>query len=142
MLPERVADRLAARRDELAPAERRVAEHLVTLGPEVALHSAAALAAQIGTSDATVVRTAKALGYSGLAELRWALAGHGSNPPPADRLRRTLDQTPRDELFTATIADHLASLDSLAQHVTAETFAAAVDVLAAGDRVIWRGVGP
>src|SRR5438477_9737962 len=66
-------DRLA-RSERLAPAERRVAEQLIEFGPEGALLSAAALAAQLGTSDATVVRTAKALGYSGLADHRRAMA--------------------------------------------------------------------
>ncbi|HEV3370565.1 MAG TPA: hypothetical protein VG074_13450, partial [Acidimicrobiales bacterium] len=47
-------ERLAERGEELAPAERRVAQFLVDLGPEATLLSAAALAKQLGTSDATV----------------------------------------------------------------------------------------
>src|SRR5258706_16052914 len=97
------ADRLAARAAELAPAERRVADRLLDLGPEATLLSAAALAKRLATSDATVVRTAKALGYSGLADLRRALAAYGTNPPPGDPLRRTLDQTPREAGFAAAI---------------------------------------
>ena len=52
------AERVGERADSLAPAERRVAELLLELGPEATLLSAAALAEQLGTSDATVVRTA------------------------------------------------------------------------------------
>src|SRR5579863_3665975 len=96
---ESFADRVAARSGDLAPAERRVAELLLDLGPQATLLSAAALAQQLGTSDATVVRTAKSLGYGGLAELRRALASHAVNPPLGERLRRTLDQAPGDQLF-------------------------------------------
>ena len=65
----------------LTPAERRVAEHLSGRpAPEGALSSAAEIAEQLGTSDATVVRTAKALGYGGLADLRRALAAPDATP--------------------------------------------------------------
>src|SRR3989440_3141134 len=107
------ADRVAERGEALAPAERRVAELLLDLGPEATLLSAAALAEQLGTSDATVVRTAQSLGYSGLAELRRALAAYGDNPPLGDRLRRTLEQTSDDELFPSAIGNHLSALETL-----------------------------
>jgi DNA-binding MurR/RpiR family transcriptional regulator len=136
------AGRVAARSDALAPAERRVAELLLDLGPEATLLSAAALAEQLGTSDATVVRTAKSLGYSGLAELRRALAAYGDNPPLRERLRRTLEQTPGDELFASAIRNHLAAIESLTHKVSPEAFQNAVAILAGRDRVVWRGVGP
>jgi DNA-binding MurR/RpiR family transcriptional regulator len=115
---------------------------LLDVGPEATLLSAAALAEHLGTSDATVVRTAKALGYSGLAELRRALAAYGDNPPLGERLRRTLEQTPVDELFASAIRNHLSSLETLTNNVSSESFQAAVAVLAGRDRIVWRGVGP
>jgi DNA-binding MurR/RpiR family transcriptional regulator len=136
------AERVAERGEALAPAERRVAELLLDLGAEATLLSAAALAEQFGTSDATVVRTAKSLGYSGLAELRRALATYGETPPLGERLRRTLEQTPRDELFPAAIRNHLSALETLTRNVSPEAFQDAVAILAGGDRVVWRGVGP
>ena len=139
---ERFADRVAARADGLAPAELRVAELMVDLGPEATLLSAMALAERLGTSDATVVRTAKALGYSGLAELRHTLAAHRNEPPISERLRRTLEQAPSEELFASTIGNHLAALETLTRNVSPETFQDAVAILAAGERVVWRGVGP
>ena len=133
---------MAERGAELAPAERRVAELLLDLGPEATLLSAAALAEQLGTSDATVVRTAKSLGYSGLGELRRALAAYGDNPPLGERLRRTLEQTPGDELFASAIRNHLSALDNLSRNVSPQAFQEAVAVLAGRDRIVWRGVGP
>lgn len=133
---------MAERGAELAPAERRVAELLLDLGPEATLLSAAALAEQLGTSDATVVRTAKSLGYSGLGELRRALAAYGDNPPLGERLRRTLEQTPGDELFASAIRNHLSALDNLSRNVSPQAFQEAVGVLASRERIVWRGVGP
>ena len=130
------------RAEELAPAERRVAELLLDLGPQATLLSAAALAEQLGTSDATVVRTAKSLGYSGLAELRRALAAQGNNPPLDERLRRTLEQTSRDDLFASVIRGQLSALETLTRSVSPQDFQDAVAILEGSDRVVWRGVGP
>ncbi len=139
---ETLADRLADRVSDLAPAERRVADALVELGPDGTLLSASVLAARLGTSDATVVRTAKALGYSGLAELRRALVVDIANPPPGERLRRTLERTRRDQLFATAIGNHLTALDELARNVSTTDFESAVAVLTGAERVVWRGVGP
>jgi DNA-binding MurR/RpiR family transcriptional regulator len=115
---------------------------LLDRGPEATLLSAAALAEQLGTSDATVVRTAKSLGYRGLAELRRALAAYGDNPPLRERLRRTLEETVEDELFTAAIRNHLSTVETLSRNVSPQAFQDAVGILASRDRVVWRGVGP
>jgi DNA-binding MurR/RpiR family transcriptional regulator len=136
------AARVAAHVDDVAPAERRVAERLLELGPEASILSAAALAARLGTSDATIVRTAKALGYSGLADLRRALVAHSGDPSIGERLRRSLEQAPREELLAAAIGNHLAAVETLARTVSVERFQAAASVLAASRRIVWRGVGP
>jgi DNA-binding MurR/RpiR family transcriptional regulator len=139
---ETFADRVAERGEALAPAERRVAEFLLDLGSEATLLSAASLAEQLGTSDATIVRTAQSLGYSGLAELRRALAAYGESPPIGERLRRTLEQTPDDDLFPSAIRNHLSALETLTRNVSPQAFQDAVAILAGKDRVVWRGVGP
>lgn len=131
-----------ARSENLAPAERRVAESLLDFGPEEALLSAAALADRLGTSDATVVRTAKALGYRGLAELRRAIATRSPEPPLRERLRRTLEQAPTDQILAASLDRHLAALDALTRDVSSQQFQDAVAILANSGRIVWRGVGP
>ncbi len=136
------ATRVAERGDDIAPAERRVATGLLELGAEASVLSAAVLAERLGTSDATIVRTAKALGYSGLAELRRALVAHPHEPPIGERLRRSLEQAPREELFSTAISNHLAALEALTRNVSAQQFDAAVAVLTASERIVWRGLGP
>jgi len=135
-------DRVADRAEGLAPAERHVALSLADLGPEAALLTAAALAEQLGTSDATVVRTAKSLGYSGLADLRRALTMQSENPPLRERLRRTLEQTPSDDPLSSAVRNHLSELESLGRNVSPAAFLGAVSLLADSNRIVWRGVGP
>jgi DNA-binding MurR/RpiR family transcriptional regulator len=136
-----IEERLA-RSEKLAPAQRRVAEGLIEFGPEEALLSAAALAERLGTSDATVVRTAKALGYRGLADLRRAMATRSPEPPLGERLSRTLEQAPTEELLAAALGRHLTGLEALRRDVSSQQFQDAVGVLAKSRRVVWRGVGP
>ena len=126
----------------LTSAERRVADYLERGGPEALVLSAVAIGARLGTSDATVVRTAQALGYAGLGELRLALAARQPETALADSLRRTLADVAPDQMLARTLANHVAGLDALTERVSDELFQRAVTVLGSGDRVIWRGVGP
>jgi DNA-binding MurR/RpiR family transcriptional regulator len=137
-----LARRVADRADDLAPAERRFAIWLLDAGPDASLLSAAAMAAAVGISDATVVRTAKALGYPGLAELRRSLAAHVREPALTERLHRTLEQSRHDDLFSAIIHNHTTAVDALVRDVPPRQFDRAVALLARADRIAWRGVGP
>lgn len=87
-LTDRIAERLAG----LSPAERKVAEFLRNQGNEILFASAGEIGELTGTSDATVVRTAKALGYSGLPELKRQISRQvGKTVRPALRLRNRID---------------------------------------------------
>src|SRR5665213_2115183 len=86
---ERIAERLG----QMSPAEQRVVRYFQRNREEVLIASAAALASHAKTSDATVVRATKALGFSGLEELRRTLASELRNSSsPAERLTRTLEE--------------------------------------------------
>ena len=77
---------------ELSPKERAVADFYAEHREEAAFLSAAEIAERLGTSDATVVRAVKALGYSGIPELRRELIDAlRARATPAVRLGRTLD---------------------------------------------------
>jgi DNA-binding MurR/RpiR family transcriptional regulator len=129
----------------MSPAEQRVAEFFRQNREEVLIASAAALAAEAKTSDATVVRTAKALGFSGLDELRRALAKEvRASLSPAERLAHTLGaigDSPAAAL-QLTLDVHQRSLDSLRRTMTPELFEAAVDGAVMARRVVVFGLGP
>jgi DNA-binding MurR/RpiR family transcriptional regulator len=134
---------LAASRANLTPAQHRVADYFGQAGPDTLVLSASQIADRLGVSDATVVRTAQALGYAGLPELRRALAEFADEPTLAERLHRTLERTDGVRgLLAASIEGLLASLEVLVQQIPQDTFARTVGLLAGAGPVLWSGIGP
>ncbi len=138
-------ERVALRAADMSPAERRVVRYFQRNREEVLISSAAALAAEAETSDATVVRATRALGFSSLDELRRALADElRSSLSPAERLSRTLGEVGNDlfAAFRMTQEIHTASLASLRRSITPELFEKAVDAVVGAARVLVFGLGP
>jgi DNA-binding MurR/RpiR family transcriptional regulator len=138
---ERVADRF----ERMSPAEQRVIRFFQENREEVLIASAAALAAKAKTSDATIVRAAKALGFAGLDDLRRTLAGElRSLITPAERLTRTLNEvgTNLSNAFEMTLEIHIRSLESLRRTITADQFERAISSLTKARRVVVFGLGP
>ncbi|MFD4571766.1 MurR/RpiR family transcriptional regulator [Streptomyces sp. NPDC058417] len=141
-------DALAAKVRALAPSMtrsmQRVAETVAADPAGCAALTVTGLAERTGTSEATVVRTARALGYPGYRDLRLALAGlaarRASGRSPAlttdiavdDPLPDVVAKLARDE--AQTLADTAAALD-VAQ------LGAAVAAVAAARRTDVYGVG-
>ena len=137
--------RVAAGLERMSPAERRVVRFFQDNREEVLVASALALASKIGTSDATVIRAAKALGYSGLDELRRALASElRRDLSPASRLARTLGavQDRSESPFGLTLDIHAEALERLRRDVAPADFEAAVGLVTAARRVFIFGIGP
>lgn len=138
-------DRLADRLSEMSPAEQRVARFFSDNRADVLMASAAELATKAGTSDATVIRTAKVLGFSGLDEMRRTVAEEmRASMTPAARLTRTLGSVGKDpsSAFNVMLDTHLQSLESLRQTVSPQQFEAAVKHVVAARRVLVFGLGP
>jgi DNA-binding MurR/RpiR family transcriptional regulator len=126
---------------QLSRKERAVAEFYVEHREEAAFLSAAEIAKRLGTSDATVVRAVKALGYSGIPELRRELIDElRARATPAVRLGRSLEDAGADPL--GHVADLEIGLLESARSIDRKDFDRAVDVLAAADRVVAFGLGP
>jgi len=135
---------LAAFDTKLTPAERRVIGYLAHNREMALLASAADMARQIGISDATVIRTARKLGFSGLEELRRGLAGD---------LRRDLTLSERIEndlrhtggavsgAVAQTVETLRATLDAM-MTIPAEDLERALGVLTKAQRVQVFGIGP
>jgi DNA-binding MurR/RpiR family transcriptional regulator len=138
-------ERISGNFERLSPAERDVARFFQGNREEVMVASAQALAARIGTSDATVVRTTRALGYAGMEAMRRDLAAElRVSLAPASRVARTLGDTGADpkSAFDLTIATHQEALEKLRHDVSPALFKAAVDRLAAARRVMVFAIGP
>jgi DNA-binding MurR/RpiR family transcriptional regulator len=129
----------------MSPAEQRVIQFFRQNREEVMIASAASMGRKAKTSDATIVRTARGLGYSGLDALRRSLAEDmRQNLSPADRLSRTLAEIGDSPAtaFQATIDTHLQCLQSLASGMLPGQFETIVDALATAPRVVAFGIGP
>lgn len=131
--------------DALSPGERLVGDFLVSSPEEAPFLSALEIAKRLGTSDATVVRAVKALGYPGLQALRDELIGElRVRATPAARLERSLEEL---GARPAAILDHVLELQieflaSARRTIEPDAFARAVEVLAGADRVVVSGLGP
>jgi DNA-binding MurR/RpiR family transcriptional regulator len=143
--PPRLVERLALHADQLSPGERRVGEFLAGSAEEAPFLSALEIAGRAGTSDATVVRAVKALGYPGLQALRDELIGDlRERATPAARLERSLEELGAQP---AAILDHVLELqigflEDARRTVRPEEFTRAVDVLENAERVLVSGLGP
>lgn len=137
--------RIAARIGQMSPAEQRVARLFQATREEVLIASAAQLAKRARTSDATVVRTTRTLGFSGMEELRRSLAAEiRGRPSQAGRVAATLEQVGDrpGAALGATVSIHQESLERLQREVSVELFQEAVNLTAEAKRVVIFGIGP
>jgi DNA-binding MurR/RpiR family transcriptional regulator len=137
--------RVAAVRGTLAPAGRRVAQFIDQNRLTVLASSAAEMAASIGTSDATIVRTVQALGFSGLDDLRRTLiAGIEGQSRAVNGLRRTLADVGPDAAHAIDVVMevHREGLAALQSTDTRARIVAAADVLNKVQRINLFGIGP
>jgi DNA-binding MurR/RpiR family transcriptional regulator len=138
-------ERVSARSGQLSTAEREVTRFFQQNREEVLIASAASLASKIGTSNATVVRTALALGYASLADMRRQLADEiRADLSPASRLERTLGSVgdALEAAFHSTLAIHVEALENLRRNVSPALFASAVNEIRGARRAVIFGIGP
>jgi DNA-binding MurR/RpiR family transcriptional regulator len=147
---EATADPFAERLRELgpgmSPAARRVSRFIAGNRAIALGASAADLAERVGTSDATVVRAVQAMGFTGMPELKRALADALAGDPanPAEAMRRTLAELVQD---SGQAVDHALdvqreAVDALAAPEARATLRAAVAALHPARRILIFGLGP
>ena len=126
-----------------SPVERSVAEFLLTTGPRAGAMSAREIAQAVGTSDATVIRTARSLGFEGFRDLRRFVASQSAEVTIEERLRRSLDavEDPDAEL-RANIERQRGALMAMAERIPESEFRDANQIIERASYVWWSGVGP
>ncbi|WP_334151285.1 MurR/RpiR family transcriptional regulator [Hyphomicrobium sp.] len=142
---DKLGHRIRARMSGLSPSLMRVVAFIDANRLDAMTKSAVELGAMIGTSDASVIRAVKALGFDGFNDLKRELAATlGQGHSAADNMARTL--TGIDEAHDAAIdrvlEDHRAAFEALTSPEAREQMAAAVKVLASAHRVGVFGLGP
>ncbi|MEQ3549354.1 MurR/RpiR family transcriptional regulator [Pseudonocardia nematodicida] len=139
-----LAERIRERAPGLPQALGHVAAYCLRHPDTVSTSSAAELGAATGTSDATVVRTARALGYRGVKEMRRAAAAliSSRSDPGAVMARRIEQVSAGSSPFDRVVRDTVRGVESLGEFIAADEWEAAVDVLAAADRILVYGLPP
>ena len=138
-------ERIAAARAGLSPAEERAADFFAQHREEVVFLSAVEIASRLDTSDATVIRAAQSLGYSGLPDLKTELReALRSRATPTLRLGRSLEDLGDEPLA---VLDHVLATEMQLLQAARETlkvadFERALDLLAGATRVVVQGLGP
>ena len=138
-------ERIAAARSDLSPAEDRVASFFAQHREEVVFLSAAEIAARLDMSDATVIRAAQSLGYSGLPDLKTELRDAlRTRATPTLRLGRSLEDLGEDPaaVLEHVLATEMELLHDARKTLRPEDFSRALDLLAKAERVVIQGLGP
>lgn len=137
-------ERYADAGPRLTPSEKKIGEFLLRNPDEVLGSSALQIAEATGTSDASVIRTVKGLGYRGLPELKKEFLGSVLR---RRSLSATLDHNidriqtnkrPAEKMLT----DSVDILDAFRHEFDHEAFGRCVELLAGARRIFSYGLGP
>ncbi|HWD24879.1 MAG TPA: MurR/RpiR family transcriptional regulator, partial [Acidimicrobiales bacterium] len=132
-------ERIRSMTGSLSASELRVAQTILDHPQQVLEWSAAEIATNSDTSDATAVRTCRRLGFSGLRELRLTLARDLGWPTTSDLPDHATKKRPFiHELFDAAAR----SLSSMVSKESAAGFSRGVSLLAAAGRIFVVSNGP
>ncbi|MET7998096.1 MurR/RpiR family transcriptional regulator [Amycolatopsis sp. NPDC005232] len=143
-VPASLDERVVARQDALSASERRVARYLADHPDEVAFASADALGRATETSDATVIRTVKALGYHGLPALKKILQQTVKDRlTPVGRLGRSLDELGDDPeaVLSRVLTESIELLEDARRTIRPDSFAAAVKLIGEAREIVVLGYG-
>ncbi|MBP2563179.1 DNA-binding MurR/RpiR family transcriptional regulator [Neorhizobium galegae] len=132
-------------RSSLSRSELVVAEHLLAIPIDVLIfRSAEEIAVETGTSDATVIRTAKRLGFSGLPELkRLSSRVMAKTIPAADRLEQRFRATGDDlaKVANQMFVEACEVLTSTKDALDEQALRSAVGMVEEADTVWCLGMG-
>lgn len=138
-------ERITARIEGMSRAERRVAEYLRDNAEDVIFATAEQIGAASQTSDATVVRTAKTLGYSGLLELKYSLGKQVLNATkPSVRLQNRIASagTGTGSMLAHVFGEAVERLAETRRLLDEEDYVRTVGAFADAREVLAIGFGP
>jgi DNA-binding MurR/RpiR family transcriptional regulator len=136
--------RIRALMPSLAPAERRVAERVLADPAAVAASTIGTLATECATSETTVIRFCRAVGFSGYPALRLALAAEGGRSEGNNGRELTGDIAADDDLdkVVAKIAFADArAVEETADQLDLDALHAVIEALVGAGRIDVYGVG-
>ena len=124
--------------DDMGRAERLAADYLLAHTEEILALSITDLAALCGTSEATIVRLSRRLGYSGYQELKLALAQDAEHRTVTPNINGTDSCY---AIFEKVCNDAYLSLERTKRLISAEALERAATLLATAGRIVFVGLG-
>ena len=144
-MADRFSDAIRRLTPSLSPAVARVASYLDQNRATALASSALQIAAQLGVSDATVIRAVQALGFDGLSDLRRALAASlDDQRTPAANMQRTLAEvgSSASRVIDAVLEAHREGVEALRTEAGRAAILAAIAALHPAARIGVFGIGP
>jgi DNA-binding MurR/RpiR family transcriptional regulator len=134
--------RINSRLDQLTKSERKIADYLQRSFEEAAFFSAAELAERLNLSEATVVRFAQSIDFSGFPELRQCLQElFKEKVTHATRLRKKLAElSPEAHIFEQVMAMEMEYLTDAMRTVSREAFDETVRLICGAKRLFVYGL--
>lgn len=126
----------------LPAALERVATFFAQHPDRTAASSAVEIATFTGTSDASVIRTARALGYSGMKELKRASLDLVSERVDPEKVLEHRIERVRDHAITGVLDDTIHAASRTRHTIPPATWEHAVQLLAQASRVFCYGLKP
>ncbi|GHJ39328.1 MurR/RpiR family transcriptional regulator [Streptomyces sp. TS71-3] len=140
-----LASRVNHEWSRLTRTERKVARYLVAAAPQdVMLAAAGDIAQRTGTSDATVVRTARRLGYAGLPDLKSSLGAHfGAGGAPQISIRLEVSEASEDLAATssAVVDDAVERIRQFGRTLDVARLTEALQLIVSAEEVFCYGWG-
>ncbi len=141
---DRFAERINARADRLSPSMQLVAEYIRDNLSATLSQSALEIAHITDTSDATVIRTVQAVGFTGLRDLKETIEGFfiATNSPTAKMASTTSDvANDADTAIDFMVEDQLNAMRELGQLHNRAGMRKAVELLSGANRIGVSGIG-
>ncbi len=129
--------------DSFSGLQKKIADYIVSNLGEVVFASVTSLSERLGVSDATIVRFAQELGYSGFPELKEELIKYYKiYLDPAIRLEKYIDDTGEEKLTYETITRReIKYLEESIKTINEGVFAKAVEMICTTEKLYIFGTG-
>ena len=137
---EGIIDLIRARRRDMRPAEKRVADVVLAKPEGATRYSTAKMAAKAGVSEPTIIRFCRALGCTGFPDFKLRLAGELAALEAAGELELQVDD--RTAAYTSKVIDAArGGLGRFLQTVNHGDIEQIVESLIAAKRIHFLGLG-
>lgn len=127
--------------EHFSPQEKRLAEYISENPEHVQRLGITELAAECGTSPATVTRFCKSLRFKGFPDFKMRLIGELSRPTEAGTYQDIVAGRPLKEIVRAIEANHLSSITDTTRLLDPEALERAVTALSSARRIDLYGMG-